>query len=276
MALTSVRQCLAGSLALALALPLVLSHQSLAGAVGAGAGAGVNTTVLVRPWGDHAIRVQMCAGVCSDALPGALGVTPPPSGSGAAQTTQTTLANGDAVTTSGNLACTVKQATGLIACSRVDDSKVLLTQTRATNPGSAEGGSATFDFSSSAEVVYGMGQANCPCCLFAPKQSSLPACALHAVPQLHPNPCFRRRRRLGFRRAPAHAVPLRLAPPRPASPRPTAPATDAHCWPPRRALLCWFAAAVVLGSITEPAPELGPGHGLRLPHAQPRRAEPDV
>jgi len=268
MALTSVRQCLAGSLALALALPLVLSHQSLAGAVGAGAGAGVNTTVLVRPWGDHAIRVQMCAGVCSDALPGALGVTPPPSGSGAAQTTQTTLANGDAVTTSGNLACTVKQATGLIACSRVDDSKVLLTQTRATNPGSAEGGSATFDFSSSAEVVYGMGQANCPCCLFAPKQSSLPACALHAA-RCTPTPAF----------AGAGAWAFGARPPTPcrsASPRPAAPATDAHCWPPRRALLCWFAAAVVLGSITEPAPELGPGHGLRLPHAQPRRAEPDV
>ena len=31
----------------------------------------------VRPWGDNAIRVQFCAGACSDTLSGALGAAPP-------------------------------------------------------------------------------------------------------------------------------------------------------------------------------------------------------
>lgn len=34
-------------------------------------------TLTVRPWGPNALRVQLCADACSDALPSALDPTPP-------------------------------------------------------------------------------------------------------------------------------------------------------------------------------------------------------
>ena len=101
----------------------------------------------LRPWGSNAVRVQFCTGKCSDIHPGALEGQAPPS----------------ALTS--NIACSVDAsaqgaAARLVTCSRVDDGKVILRQTALTLPNAngTGGGSATFDFSMSANTVYGMGQ----------------------------------------------------------------------------------------------------------------------
>ena len=127
-------------------------------------------TVSVRAWGKDAIRVQICAGLCSDILPGALATTPPTEPEPEPEpererepkrdraSPHQTSGNRDEVTTSGNLACTMKQGSKMLVFTRVDDAKVLLTQTGRSNPGDSAGGSATFDFATSARTVYGMGQ----------------------------------------------------------------------------------------------------------------------
>eukprot|EP01051_Picozoa_sp_SAG22_P006265 SAG22_NODE_404_length_11005_cov_8.751788_2_plen_191_part_00 len=106
---------------------------------------------VVRPWGANAIRVQICAGDCDDGLPGALETTAPTAAGGAAAAiaSHRTLANGDGVTASGNLACKLTAAGNSLSFSRVEDGKLLLTQTALTPPAAATGGALTLDFSSS-------------------------------------------------------------------------------------------------------------------------------
>ena len=99
-------------------------------------------TTTVRPWGDNAIRVQLCAGPCLDTLPGALESTPPPS-----TTTRSTTTAG--TVTSGNLEASTDPTTGMLTFTRVDDTVVLLKQTAVHTPAAATGGNVTFSFASS-------------------------------------------------------------------------------------------------------------------------------
>ena len=91
-------------------------------------------TVSLRPWGADAVRLQFCAGACSDLLPGALG-SAAPSASGSASSAAATTATATTVT-SGNLACVVdgEGSAARVTCRRVDDGKVLLRQTNLTLP----------------------------------------------------------------------------------------------------------------------------------------------
>lgn len=119
-------------------------------------------TVVIRPWGANAIRVQICAGACDDALPGALGPSAPASVAQEApqpdKERQQSEGRGSATTTSGNLACS-RGSDGVLSFSRVDDGKLLLRSSGATvMPAAATGGSICLNFSSSASVLYGMGQ----------------------------------------------------------------------------------------------------------------------
>ena len=119
-------------------------------------------TVVIRPWGANAIRVQICAGACDDALPGALGPSAPASVAQEApqpdKKRQQSEGRGSSTTTSGNLACS-RGSDGVLSFSRVDDGKLLLRSSGATVvPAAATGGSICLDFSSSASVLYGMGQ----------------------------------------------------------------------------------------------------------------------
>jgi hypothetical protein len=125
------------------------------------AAAAAAATVSLRPWGSDAIRLQFCSGECSDQLPGALSTTPPASSSSKQPAVGTaTPTPATTVTTSGNLACVVDGEGGAarVTCHRVDDGKVLLRQTSLTMPAPVSGGAASFDFSTSAQHVFGMGQ----------------------------------------------------------------------------------------------------------------------
>ena len=127
----------------------------------------------VRPWGDNAIRVQFCAGACSDTLSGALGAAPPATaaddaapaqqqalGSGspssAAPAQQQALGGGSPVV-SGNLKAAL-DGKGMLRFTRVDDGAALLAQTALSLSASGAGCAAAFDFSPSATTVFGMGQ----------------------------------------------------------------------------------------------------------------------
>ena len=108
-----------------------------------------DAATTIRPWGDNAIRIQICEGACSDTLPQALGTSPPGESSGAVVTATQVI--------SGNLKATVGHG-GLLTFTRIEDGITLLRQTGQTTPSAITGGSATFDFSESATTVYGMGQ----------------------------------------------------------------------------------------------------------------------
>eukprot|EP01050_Picozoa_sp_SAG11_P011091 SAG11_NODE_1151_length_5668_cov_6.748070_1_plen_330_part_00 len=127
---------------------------------GPGATAVETATVSLRPWGADAIRLQFCSGTCSDQLPGALSTTPPTGSSTVAAAGIAASAAASAVVTSGNLACAVdgEASAARVTCHRVDDGKVLLRQTSLTLPAPISGGAVSFDFSTSAQHVFGMGQ----------------------------------------------------------------------------------------------------------------------
>jgi alpha-D-xyloside xylohydrolase len=117
------------------------------------------STIRVRAWGPQAIRVQICADVCDDSLPGALGEAPPPQPIGSEQLSSI----GDDGTYSGNLRCIAAAAEDAgavpsVICHRISDNLLLLRATRITVPSAATGGSATFTFKGSATSVFGMGQ----------------------------------------------------------------------------------------------------------------------
>jgi alpha-D-xyloside xylohydrolase len=112
-------------------------------------------TVSVRPWGENALRVMVCADACSDDLPGALDKVAP--GDTALDTAAVGATAGAGPVTSGNLKATTT-ADVMLEFSRVDDGAVLLRQTAQLVPAAATGGSLTFDFSPSASTVFGMGQ----------------------------------------------------------------------------------------------------------------------
>jgi hypothetical protein len=122
-------------------------------------------TVSVRPWGENALRVMVCADECSDDLPGALDKVAPGDGelrgalavAAVADTAAVGATAGAGPVTSGNLQATTT-ADGMLEFSRVDDGAVLLRQTAQVVPAAATGGSAAFDFSPSASTVFGMGQ----------------------------------------------------------------------------------------------------------------------
>ena len=96
-----------------------------------------DATVVIRPWGMNAIRVQICADVCDDALPGALGTSAPGASTSAQEARgleEQRQFNGrtSATTRSGNLECS-HENDGSLSFSRVDDSKLLL-RTMMTHP----------------------------------------------------------------------------------------------------------------------------------------------
>ena len=114
--------------------------------------AGPAPTVLVRPWGENALRVQIAPPQrpVTDQLPtGYVSRSSPAYGSARRQIR-------DAPVLSGNLKASV-DSDGMLRFTRVSDSTVLLQQTgrklAADSPMSV-----TFDFGDSATEVYGMGQ----------------------------------------------------------------------------------------------------------------------
>ena len=115
--------------------------------------------VLVRPWGENTLRVQVAPStwVLTDSLPTAYLPGPAPSG-GFGSRLPSVLA-GPII--SGNLKCT-RAPNGMLVFTRVSDSKVLLRETaRAFSPPSngaaAPASNVTFDFAV-ATTLYGMGQ----------------------------------------------------------------------------------------------------------------------
>lgn len=126
-------------------------------------------TLRLRPWGENAIRMQVCRGECDDTLPGALGASPP--GADSADRVQAAAhihaySLDGAITVSpvvnGNIRAVV-DVNNLVTFVRVSDSKVLLKQTDLVVPSPETGGSVVFDASMSATQIYGMGQ-NRPVC----------------------------------------------------------------------------------------------------------------
>lgn len=122
--------------------------------------------VLVRPWGDNTLRVQIAPAdwKLSDELPTAY----LPGGAPGGQ--QVDLSSGfgtagfgsalpkveAAPVTSGNIKAEMT-TDGLLTVTRISDSKVLFKETARTF-GTSSASSVSFDFSSSATKVYGMGQ----------------------------------------------------------------------------------------------------------------------
>lgn len=109
--------------------------------------------VLVRPWGDNALRIQVAPSswTLTDTLPtaylpGSFGFGP----------TIPDVAAGPV--TSGNIRAT-QGADGLLAISRVSDGRALLTECgRGFGAGGGEGSTVCFSFAASATKLYGLGQ----------------------------------------------------------------------------------------------------------------------
>ena len=125
--------------------------------------AAASMTTTVRPWGKDTLRVQICAGPCSDDLPSALNGDPPPAGNDDAWATH---APGPSRTsrlpiTNGNLRYDTT-ASGEMRFTRVDDEAVLLQQTGPlVVPTAATGASISFAYT--ATTLHGMyGYCICP------------------------------------------------------------------------------------------------------------------
>lgn len=128
-----------------------LWHFSVAGA----------DNVLVRPWGENALRVQVAPSwwKLTDALPTAYLPEAPSDGFFAYDHQSFGTAALGAPVISGNIKAE-QNSEGLLVFSRISDSKVLLKETGRTfnAPASGKESSVGFDFSTSSSKVYGMGQ----------------------------------------------------------------------------------------------------------------------
>eukprot|EP01043_Picozoa_sp_COSAG02_P001435 COSAG02_NODE_30_length_50867_cov_66.594331_42_plen_575_part_00 len=125
--------------------------------------------VLVRPWGENTLRVQVAppSWTLTDELPTAYLPGGAPGGAlGAGDSGFGTVGFGSALpkveagpVSSGNIKAEVG-ADGMLSFTRVSDSKVLFKETvRAFSPPSSGAqSSVTFDFSGTATKLYGMGQ----------------------------------------------------------------------------------------------------------------------
>jgi len=117
--------------------------------------------VLIRPWGDNAVRIQVAPSSwkLSDALPNAYLPAGTPSDGFFAYDVTGFGSGADAPVVSGNIRAE-QGSDGLLTISRVSDSRVLLRELpRSFNmPGSGKDSAVSFDFSTSASKMYGMGQ----------------------------------------------------------------------------------------------------------------------
>lgn len=124
--------------------------------------------VLVRPWGENTLRVQVAPAsyTLTDSLPTAYlpGGAPSTSldmgGGFGTEGFGSALPSIDAgPVTSGNIKAT-QDADGMLTFTRVSDSTLLFKESARTfsTPASGADSSVTFDFSSSATKLYGMGQ----------------------------------------------------------------------------------------------------------------------
>ena len=124
--------------------------------------------VLVRPWGDNTLRVQVAPAswTLTDDLPNAYLPGGAPGALGGAASGFGTDGFGSALpkveagpVSSGNIKAEVG-ADGMLSFTRVSDSKVLFKETLRTfsPPSSGAQSSVTFDFSGTATKLYGMGQ----------------------------------------------------------------------------------------------------------------------
>lgn len=121
--------------------------------------------VLVRAWGKNTVRVQVAPAsyTLTDTLPTAYLPGGAPGGGDGGFGTQgfgsalPSVAAGPVI--SGNIKAT-QGADGMLTFTRLSDSKVLLRESSRTfsTPASGADSSVTFDFSSSATKLYGMGQ----------------------------------------------------------------------------------------------------------------------
>lgn len=124
--------------------------------------------VLVRPWGENALRVQIAPSswTLTDALPTAYLPGGPPgalsSGFGTPGFASALPSVADGPIKSGNIQA-VQDVNGMLSFTRVSDSKVLFKETARTFSPRSSGAEAppssvTFDFSGTATKLYGMGQ----------------------------------------------------------------------------------------------------------------------
>lgn len=117
--------------------------------------------VLVRPWGDNAIRIQVAPSswTLTDALPNAYLPMGTPSDGFLSFGVEGFGSGAEAPVVSGNIKAE-QGSDGLLIISRVSDSRVLLKELprKFSAAGSGKDSAVSFDFSSSASKMYGMGQ----------------------------------------------------------------------------------------------------------------------
>jgi len=117
--------------------------------------------VLVRPWGDNAIRIQVAppSWTLTDALPNAYLPMGTPSDGFFSFDVKGFGSGAEAPVISGNIKAE-QGSDGLLIISRVSDSRVLLKELprQFSAAGSGKDSAVSFDFSSSASKMYGMGQ----------------------------------------------------------------------------------------------------------------------
>ena len=127
-------------------------------AVGAGCVARADN-VLARPWGENALRIQIAPSswTLTDDLPTAyLPGAPGMQGHFSFGPERPSGLSSGAPVTSGNIRAEA-DSEGLLTITRVSDGKILLRES-ARALGSESDASVSFDFSSSASKLYGMGQ----------------------------------------------------------------------------------------------------------------------